>query len=182
MCRGHQLYMWQPYRKRDHENRAHSCNTNRDRSKTGSKQLWILSQSIASSSRQQWGSQIFLLQKQLHEPEGEPGGEAPKMTFLGPGKTGRFWLKPGQEIPGAETLLYLCCCRTPKLDAPNRASRVFRNFCCLLQLTQSHWCGSCCAWQDPNLGSTRKALGWWSFMDPSVKAAHLRCEHGSQPS
>lgn len=27
------------------------------------------------------------------EPEGEPaepGGEAPKMTFLGPGKTGRF--------------------------------------------------------------------------------------------
>lgn len=64
------------------------------------------------------------------------------MTFLGPGKTGRFWLKLRQEIPGTETLLCLCCCRTPKLDAPSRASRGFRNFCCVLQLTQSHCFGS----------------------------------------
>lgn len=69
------------------------CNTSRDGCKSGSKQLWILSQAVASSSRQQWGSQAFLLQKHLHEPEGEPaepGGEAPKMTLLGPGKMGRF--------------------------------------------------------------------------------------------
>lgn len=100
MCRGHQLYVWDnPTEKRTMRTEPAAassntrCNANREGCKTGFKQLWILSQSVPSSSSQQWGAQTFLLQKQLHEPEGEPvepGGGAPKMTLLGPGKTGRF--------------------------------------------------------------------------------------------